>query len=347
MKAPRRAIVAAGAALLVLAASTADAGVPEGPRIAFTEESLETRVAHLRTAAADGTDIRPLGNARSAARAELIPEFPVAWSPDGGRLAVAGFHAGSIRIYIASVAGGGFKLVPGSAGAILPTFSPDGRTLAFTVSRPEFGSLIATDSGDDFESTSIWAVDLVTGKRRRLTPWRDGLSYSGSSFSPDGSTLLTTRVDDRRSDDPEVVALDLSSGRTHLILDRGALPVYSPEGSRIALLRLHEGTVGRRGSNRDIETTADLYVANADGSDLRRLTRSPSTFELWPSWDPSGERIAYTDVPSESTRQRPSSIAQINADGSCRSTLLRRRDSNLSSAAWRPGPGREAGRIGC
>jgi TolB protein len=333
--------------LLVLAASAADAGAPEGPRIAFTEERLEPRQSHLRTAASDGTDIRPLGNPRSVARAELITELPLAWSADGSRLAIAGYHAGSIRIYLVSVAGGGVRLVPGSAGAFLPVLSPDGRTLAFSVSRPEIGSLRASGSRDDVAGISIWTIDLVTGKKRQLTPWREELSYFASSFSPDGSTLAVTRVDERRSGEPEVVTLDLATGRTSLILRKSALPVYSPDGSELALLRQQKRAVRRHGTLREVEESTDLYVANADGSGLRRLTRTPSSVELWPSWDPSGERLAYSEVPSESARERPSSIMQINGDGTCRSTLLGDPDANLYGAAWRPGPGREAGRIAC
>ena len=93
----------------------------------------------------------PLG----ARRAELVPELPISWSPDGSRLAVAGFRAGSIRLYIVNTNTGGYRLVQNSGGGIFPAFSPDGTHLAFTVSRPEFGSEIATDSAKDLDGTAI------------------------------------------------------------------------------------------------------------------------------------------------------------------------------------------------
>jgi Tol biopolymer transport system component len=161
MSAAARILAAAAVATtLLLAPSCAEAGVPEGPRIAFTVDPVESQENQLRSASVDGTDVRSLGSARGAARAELASEFPVAWSPGGDRLAVIGFHAGSIRIYVVSAAAGGFRLVPGTAGALFPAFSPDGRTLAFTVARPEFGSEMATASAKEQEGSSIWTLDL-------------------------------------------------------------------------------------------------------------------------------------------------------------------------------------------
>ena len=347
MRPVRSAVAAVGVLLIVLAAGSAQAGVPEGPRIAFTKDPTESADGNaLLSAAADGGDVRPLGSRRSAARAELVPEFPLAWSSDGASLAVTGFRAGDVRLFIASVSGGGYRLVPGSRGGLFPVFSPDGRTLAFTISRSNSTDEMATRSAGDFEGSAIRVVDLVTGLRRQLTPSRNGLTYVASSFSPDGGTLATTRVDDRRSEEPEAIALDLASGHTRTILRRGALPVYSPDGSRIAVLRQQKRTLGRRGSAREVQTSLDLFAANADGSGLHRLTRTPALDELWPSWDPSGERLAYTVIPDEA-EERPSWIAQINADGTCGAILRRDPDSNLAEAAWRPGPGREAGRIAC
>jgi Tol biopolymer transport system component len=344
------AILAACAAAIALVAAPADAGLPEGPRFAFTADPIESTDGNsLRSADPFGADVRVLGSALGARRSELIPELPIAWSPDGARLAVAGYRDGSIRIFIVNSTGGGYRLVPGSSGGIYPAFSPDGRTLAFTVSRPQFGSEIATDSAKDFDGTSIRAVDLATGRRRQLTPWRDGLTYATPSFSPDDSSLVATRVDERLSQEPEIVVIDLVTGRVRLLLRKSAFPVYAPDGSRIALLRQQSRTVARRrGRVREVEETTDLFTANSDGSGLRRLTRTPALNEFSPSWDPSGERLAYTVLPDDGgPAERPSRLAQVNADGSCGRTLRGDPDSNLYGAAWRPGAGREAGRISC
>ena len=59
-------------------------------------------------------------------------------------------------------------------------------------------------------------------------------------------------------------------------------PSWSPDGKRIAYVRLHGGN-------------PDVYLMNADGSHRRNLTRSASG-DAFPSWSPDGKRIAYTRV---------------------------------------------------
>jgi Tol biopolymer transport system component len=54
----------------------------------------------------------------------------------------------------------------------------------------------------------------------------------------------------------------------------------------------------------------ELYVMNADGSDLRRLTDSTGA-NTNADWSPKGDRIAF-----ESTRDGNSEIYVMNADGS-------------------------------
>ena len=71
----------------------------------------------------------------------------------------------------------------------------------------------------------------------------------------------------------------------------------------------------------------------------------------WPSWDPSGQRIAFTKLndlegsPLGLVKAR--SIEEVNADGTCPMSVPSLRRGFFSGAAWQPGPGREAGRIAC
>lgn len=54
---------------------------------------------------------------------------------------------------------------------------------------------------------------------------------------------------------------------------------WSPDGERLVLQSNRAGSW-------------DLYLTDADGSDLVRLTRSPAN-ESTPTWSPDGSRIAY------------------------------------------------------
>ncbi|HEU5143520.1 MAG TPA: hypothetical protein VFU04_10250, partial [Solirubrobacterales bacterium] len=188
-----------------------------------------------------------------------------------------------------------------------------------------------------FEAAAIWLLDVGSGAQRRLTPWRNGLEHFASSFSPDGTTLLATRHDNRRTDEAEPIALDLASGRSTRLLVDGGFPVYSPDGAAIALVR--EGPDG----------ATDLYVLDTSG--LRRLTRSPGKLELFASWDPSGQRLAYVRFSGGNSEAASFGIGdalmQINADGSCPTKTLSEPGVGFYVPAWQPGPGREAGRIAC
>ncbi len=95
---------------------------------------------------------------------------------------------------------------------------------------------------------------------------------------------------------------------------------------------------------------SELAIAAADGSGVTGLTQTRN-LELAPSWDPSGERIAYillSPVLGEASfLGAGDSIMEINSDGSCKTKVLSIPRSTLFGAMWQPGPGREAGAITC
>jgi TolB protein len=73
---------------------------------------------------------------------------------------------------------------------------------------------------------------------------------------------------------------------------------YSPDGSKIAF------TASQNGGS------TDVWVADADGGNARRLTRESSD-DLSPTWSPDGKRIAFV-----SNRAGSPQIYVMNADGS-------------------------------
>lgn len=221
-----------------------------------------------------------------------------------------------------------------------PTFSPDGR---FAFLRLRFRR---ENGRGPYLSTSIWLADPKEGKSRQLRPWRHDRHFIPSSFSPDGASLLATRVDEREGS-PEIVSVPIGKGRPALIVKDGAEPTYSPDGSMIAFVR----QTRRSSLDGRYAPGADLYVAAADGSAIRRLTFNPARREASPSWDPSGQRLAYAQLPAKPTWEAQegigSAIVEINADGTCRHRLLFTYGISYSEPAWQPGPRREVGRIAC
>jgi dipeptidyl aminopeptidase/acylaminoacyl peptidase len=75
----------------------------------------------------------------------------------------------------------------------------------------------------------------------------------------------------------------------------------------------------------------DIYVANADGSGLKRLTTSPAR-EFDPSWSPEGAKIAYRYQPGDDASAE---IYVMGADGSAKTNLTRSPGQD-HSPAWSP-----------
>lgn len=352
----RRALGVGGFVLLFAAAAgSADAAVPAGPRLAYVKFGLSPQRLELVTVDASGA--LPLRVAGGGLRTRPLPYLTApSWSRDGSLIAFSGLLGAErregegprLQMFVVAADGSGLRKVPGTDGAFYPVFSPDGHTIAFARQRQRHRP--NENGGEDlvYESVSVWLADLAGGAPRRITPWRNRLRQTPSSFSPDGSVLAITRAAGDRGS--EAVGLKLD-GSPPSVLARNAFdPVYSPDGSRVAFLRGPRRTFRERNGT-TTATFTDLYAMSASGGEAIQLTRTPRTVELMPSWDPSGQRLAYVEMMplrSESSLLGfGNSIMQINPDGSCRSKLLSFPRVALFGPAWQPGPGREAGRIEC
>lgn len=356
----------AGLTMVMLAvmvtAATAQASIPAGPRLAFLQFTY--RPDALAIATSDAALGQPMKVAGGGAKVRPLP-YPLSgpsWSPDGSLIAFSGLTGPLARIllpnrkqiYVAAADGGGIHPIPRTRGGFAPVFSPDGKSIAFAKTVRKLVGLHEFSGPPTWKSTTVWSVGLDGGGLRQLTEWAKGVDEIPSSFSPDGSVLGLTHRDSLR-DRADAVALRLDGGSKYLLAKEAGWPRYSPDGSRIAFLGIH-----RIGGTSCCELgdgfSVDLYAMNADRSSPLQLTDTPAKAERPPSWDPSGQRLAYTtkSPPSESASgDLEAAVMQINADGSCRSRISvavpRIRGYRLSFhyPAWQPGPGREAGRISC
>lgn len=343
-------------ALLVAGAVRAGAVVPEGPRVAFTKWGPNPRSLVLMSVDADGSDPRRLaGGAKPAASRGPVPFHGPAWSPDGGRIAYSGyFRSNKWEIFIAAPDGRELQAVPNTVAASDPVFAPDGHMLAFSrtrVRQPRIDIHDPLHSLGGYESTTTWTVDIETGEVKQLTPWRNGLDNSPSSFSADGSTLALSRIGPHGH---EAVALRLDSGRVSVLAHNAEEPVFSPDGASIAFVSYRDRNHAE-GFDGPV-SVSELYVKRIGGSNLRRVTRTTGQQESSPSWDPSGERIAYTQTTGAELfgLGLTNVVMEVNADGTCATRIFghptRQKyggNVGLYGPAWQPGPGRETGRIDC
>jgi WD40 repeat protein len=187
-----------------------------------------------------------------------------------------------------------------------PVWSPDGSRLLYRVEGPEGAAVDPSRDG-------IWIVE-ADGNGNRSISKASGIFGGGHSqpWSPDGTRVLMAgarlgggrpRIWVMKTDGTEPRALTPDSYEAQY-------PAWSPDGKRIAFSAVIEGRF-------------ELFVMNADGSDIHPLTKGPE--DNWPSWSPDGTRLAFGSGQG---------LAVMNADGSDIRTLT----TGLGvPATWAPG----------
>ncbi len=183
------------------------------------------------------------------------------------------------------------QITQGHGGGARPEISPDGRYMAY-ISRIE-------------NTTQMRLRDLVTGADRTLVaevqhdtqeigrpPSRD--IYPGYSFTSDSQSVLYTfdgkikRVsvaDGSLSDVPFQATAELDVG-PDLTSKYGV--GQGPVEARI----VHNPSRSPDGKKMVMSVLSHLYTSNADGSDVKRLTKSDA-WEFQPIYSPDGRWIAY------------------------------------------------------
>jgi TolB protein len=169
-----------------------------------------------------------------------------------------------------------------------------------------------------------------TGYQRLSAP--KGVRLSGAEWAPTGN-LMAFADDGIYIGKPDGSRLRIvTSGGT----DRGlslvpaySQPAWSPDGRKIAFARRLTRTIG--GLRVD---SLGLYVVNADGTGLRKLSLPDGSVDS-PDWSPDGRHIVFRRLwPPECGFHCHSDFYVVNADGSHPLELTHKDHADLP--AWSP-----------
>jgi len=340
-------------------ASSATAAPPEGPRLAVVAfHPYPNAGSELSSLAPDGSGPFRIAGGPDARGPSPVFEARPSWSADGSRVAFFGVRGGSPgAVFTVAADGSDPRVVPLSRKLLIqgePVLAPDGRSVAvmrIDVISGQFERPLRRGGGSDDEygvkvRTAIWSLGVGNSRMRPLTRWSRRSFIEPSSFSPDGSHLAATEWDGGPT--PRAISVDLATRRTEVLAANAAAPVYAPDGS-VAMVRDRFGPEEGPLEARKLRSSALLVLAPEQDRPLPVLRVRGGL--RWPSWDPSGQRIAFTRLKKTPSGvlpiPRPNSIAAVNADGTCLTTVAKLTRGSFAGSAWQPGPDREAGRIVC
>jgi len=169
------------------------------------------------------------------------------------------------------------KITNHKSVALSPSWSPDGKKLAYTA----FVQRTRTKT----RNADLFVYELATGKRW-LVSYRMGLN-SGSTFTPDGQRILLTLS---QNGVPDIYELDTDGALIQKLTNgpHGAMnvePSVSPDGKHVAF-------------SSDRSGNPMIYIMDRDGASPRRVTFA-GKFNSTPAWSPDGKKITFAGWESD------------------------------------------------
>ena len=261
----------------------------------------------------DGSEVRQLTRNETTNESEA-DDWDPAWSPDGRLIAFTSTrdHKGDglqfQELYVMNADGTGQRRLtedkPNVAGA---GWLADGRIVFLSCS-------------EGISGCNVMAIDPKGGEPEQL--YRSSGPTEFVSVTPDGERLVISTFDpegDRLR--PRVELADLDGGDREVLIEHGGEPAWSSDGEGIAFVSDRD----RNGPCFFHDCTGnagELYVADANGENERRVTRTTAQ-EVHPRWSPDGQKLLFARIRDEDDGYE---LFVINADGTCERKLTENED---------------------
>jgi TolB protein len=208
-----------------------------------------------------------------------------------------------------------------------PDWSPDGSRIAFddgtTIDHPDWSE----------EAGHIYTVDADGTDLTQITSG-DGAAFT-PDWSPDGTRIALTATG--QGWPPGIFILDLATMRMRPVTAnpysgyQDKEPDYSPDGTRIVFVR--DRQLVDAGASSDLSA---VFVVNADGSGLHRLTSWRMGLTGTPSWSPDGTMIVFRSDSAFGPSDEPAQIFVIRPDGNGLRQLTFETNANSYWPSWSP-----------
>jgi TolB protein len=169
--------------------------------------------------------------------------------------------------------------------------------------------------GQEGSNGEIFVADFDGFNPQQVT--KDNTIVAAPCFVPGQLALYYTSY---KLNHPDIFYQNLSTGARKIFARYGGSnmsPAVSPDGNKVAMILSKDGWT-------------DLYVCNADGTELRRLTKSPQD-ESSPCWSPDGQWICYASKDAERR-----SLSKIHVSGGQPHRIPTNLVGNPTEPDWSP-----------